>query len=264
MKRKPTFLEKLFGGKLARELHSCERSRNSLAENYQVLLKKYNNLNLDFVELTNERNDLKKQFSVANKANIEFVEQLIADHNAELADLAVEKLKLLEQIKILSEAMPAQLTIPNADDYILTEPLLYEPFKVGIPISVGLIADAEYMVPVKEEYHALLAACWTKTKKIVGKYRKNVADCDDFAVVMSAIVVGAFTKSKFDMQGAFFFVRSRTHAFNVFVVERSGVWDYHIFEPQNGLIVGKLGDRDLDPMYQITEMWLLGSELPPS
>ena len=270
-------MERLFGGKLARELDDFKKKRKTLAENHQVLLKERNKLTLELSDSVAQLSLKEKEHEAQLQANIKMVEALIKEHKkamlAQEEELSVifgaERLKLLEHIKALSTAMPAQLKIPNADDYMTTDPVLYEPFKVSHPAQIGLIADAGYLAFTLVDWKALLKDCQKKTKQIVGKYKKNVADCDDFAVVMSAIVVGAFAKSKFEMQGAFFFTRSRTHAYNVFVVpveDNNGNigHQYAIFEPQNGTYPGYVGQESLKDMYKSTEMWLLGAELPPS
>ena len=85
-----------------------------------------------------------------------------------------------------------------------------------------------------------------------GEYVPETHDCDDFALVMNSYVAISFIKSTYDKQGAFMTLWSNTHAYNGFVDDKA-TW---VYEPQNGRIIGKLGETG-EP-YDTRKVWFPG------
>jgi len=116
-----------------------------------------------------------------------------------------------------------------------------------------LTADKYYYTLPLNTWIKILSPIQTQVEKILPKWRENVADCDDYALLMASFVAAVFAKPYYDKQVAFAITWSRSHAYNSFITTE-GTWE--IYEPQSNAIVGRLGKTT--GIYKTEKIWFMG------
>jgi len=116
-----------------------------------------------------------------------------------------------------------------------------------------LIADKYYYTLPLNTWIKILSPIQTQVEKILPKWRVDVADCDDYALLMASFVAAVFAKPYYDKQVAFAITWSRSHAYNSFITTE-GTWE--IYEPQSNAIVGRLGKTT--GIYKTEKIWFMG------
>jgi len=117
-----------------------------------------------------------------------------------------------------------------------------------------LTADKYYYTLPLNTWIKFLTSIQTQVEKILPKWREDVADCDDYALLMASFVAAVFAKNPwFDHQIAFAITWSRSHAYNSFITSE-GTWE--IYEPQSNAIVGRLGKTT--GIYKTEKIWFMG------
>lgn len=171
-----------------------------------------------------------------------------------------DKLELLQQIRDLTSLLSSRVELPDISNYVAS-PVTYEAFNEPLPIPLGIIADEYYYTFTLDQWKDILTEIQETTEDVLKRWRPNISDCDDWALVLNGFSVTAFVKAGLDKQGALLFARSRTHAYNIFIAYDDGFTPY-VYEPQSNTVKGKLSEVDYEP-YVTTKGWLLGAELPP-
>jgi len=185
---------------------------------------------------------------------LEKIEQL----EFEYAELIRNYETLEDKVSILIDSIAANLTVPPCTEFTyIDDAETYYPFgDVVLKLYQTAIADASYYSFPKEQWIALLSIIQPIIKKIIGKWTTDIADCDDFALVMNSYVAISFIKAGYPKQGAFFTLWSPSHAYNGFRDNGGNIW---IYEPQNDKVIGKLG-QTVSP-YDTKKVWAPGVEL---
>ena len=143
------------------------------------------------------------------------------------------------------------MVLPDISPYI-ENLMLFDPWVEVFPIQDYVLADEEYYVYPKEDWISMLRLIQPNVKAILSRWRKEISDCDNFALLMAGLVSGCFAKTEVNRQGAFMVAWSRTHAYNVYR-DSDGV--YWVYEPQSGVTVCKFEDA-VDP-YVSRKLWLM-------
>ena len=129
-----------------------------------------------------------------------------------------------------------------------------DPRKVIWPIVPNsTFADLFYYTLPLDDWKKVLTKI-QQTFKAVWTY--EIFDCDDFALLTSAMLTYAWYKSVatvLSLQLAFGIAWSKTHAYNVFIDNNRKVW---IYEPQTNEIIGELGKTSAP--YDTIEIWFMG------
>ena len=223
-----------FGGDLKKRLRKCESKLAKCLE---------------------ERDALKSQLAAATRANEKFLKQIEA-LKKEVEELRQDCIYFEERVKQLSSALAKSVQIPDISDLVVERKAvrpwalkeLTEKYQV-------VVADAEYYALPKDAWEQLLDRIEPERLKLIKTWRREISDCDDWAIIMHALVTAAFIKAKLDKQGAFMIVWSNTHAYNAYMDIEENVW---IYEPQSGKTVGKLGETDKP--YDSRWLWFPGEK----
>lgn len=222
-------LESLFCSKCHSKLLNLEAENHELTEEKIILTRNYQNL-------LKEKNEL-------------------------VATLTAETLELYQQIQDLQALIASSTPIPDISEYI-DSPKLFKPFVTPIDLPIGLIADEYYYTWTLEQWKNIL----DKVQKIVranalkNGWVTDISDCDDFASVMTGHLITTFVHSGVDKQGAFLYVRSQSHAYNVFIAYEGEEFIPYVYEPQTDKVVGKLSEVNWEP-YVTIKGWYLGTEV---
>jgi len=128
-------------------------------------------------------------------------------------------------------------------------------FNKGENSAIYLINKAEEMGYIKRKYPR---TCSNKRQILV--FRKDYPNgCDDFALLMAAMVAYSSYKSGFNKQLAFGIAWSMVHAYNVFITKDDKVW---VYEPQTNVIIGEANEikkgKSNDYIYFTREIWFMG------
>jgi len=115
-----------------------------------------------------------------------------------------------------------------------------------------LCADLHYITYSVEDWINTLAQLHESVSNRL-KYEKDVWDCDDFALLYSAVLSYSTYHSGLSNQVAFCIMWSKTHAFNGYVDDQNRVWK---FEPQGGRVIGQLG-KDHGKRYDVQKIWFM-------
>lgn len=224
-----SFLEKMFCGNKIAEIERLKERVSQLNADKEILTRNYFNK-------IQEYNDMVQLFTT-------------------------DKLELLQQIRNLNSILASSIILPDISNDVAS-PVEYNAFDNPINIPLGIIADETYYAFTLNQWKDALTKIQAVVKKTLKKWKPDISDCDDWALVLNGFAVTAFVKANLDHQGALLFARSRTHAYNIFVAVESTGFVPYIYEPQNNSVVGKLDEVDYEP-YVTIKGWLLGSELPP-
>ena len=158
---------------------------------------------------------------------------------SDVTQLQIENQELKIRVALLSEALAENFNVLSAADFFSDIGISISPRTHSVLKQYELIvADREYCAFDVQQWTALLSAIQPIVSNLIGPWTAEIADCDDFALIMNAYVAASFIKAGHDLQGAFFITWSRTHAYNAFVDDDRRVW---VYEPQTGDIIGRLG-----------------------
>ena len=219
-----SFFESLFCGE-------CKEKVEDLTEDKRILTRNYQNLNDEYLHLAQSTTE----------------------------DILV----LHEQIQTLNNLLSTSIPIPDISSHI-DSPKMFAPYQTPIGIPMGLIADEFYYTFTLPQWIEILTLIQKEVEEhaLINGWVTDISDCDDFAVVLNGHAVTTFVHSGLDKQGCLLYVRSKTHAYNVFVAHDGDEFTPYVYEPQTNKVVGKLSEVNWEP-YVTTEGWLLGAELPP-
>lgn len=132
----------------------------------------------------------------------------------------------------------------------LNSKILVQPYSLGFSIS----ADYQYYALSLEDWKEVLTILHDiLINELKAYYTAEVFDCDDFALLMNALVVYASYKL-LNKQLAFAIAWSKIHAFNIFITNNYRVY---IYEPQTNQIF-PYPYLTNDKRYDIEEVWFLG------
>lgn len=115
-----------------------------------------------------------------------------------------------------------------------------------------VIADAKYITYTIEDWRNILH----RLHRTLGnkyKYTENIWDCDDIALLYSAILSYSAYRVGLTKQPAFCIIWSTTHAYNGFITSDNEIF---LYEPQNGNIIGKLNNNNGN-MYDSKKIWFM-------
>ena len=225
--------------KLEADLDKEKKKTSEEEKKKNLYLEKYTNISRDNETLEKLVETLREE----KDRLIETVKELQTD--IEYYEKRIEKL-----LAIIEDT----ITIPDISEYVKIREII-KPYDIikGYNLTVG---DLEYYAFPLEAWKQILALVHPQVKKILGKWIKEVGDCDDWALIMQALVVAAIVKTGLDKQGAFFITWSLSHAYNAFVVTENS--ESYIYEPQSGIVKGKLGET-VKP-YDARLAWFPGSK----
>jgi chromosome segregation ATPase len=90
-------------------------------------------------------------------------------------------------------------------------------------------ADLVYHSLPQEMWDSILPPIQKEVRKHLGTFKAQIADCDDFALIMQSFVAIAFARvwPKVSLQAAFLTTWSRSHAYNAYVTtqyETNRIW----------------------------------------
>jgi len=177
----------------------------------------------------------------------------LAEKSQGAADCFRDKWYLSDRVSELSGILARSIQVPDVKGYI-GDPIMYDPWSDPPPIADSVVADNNYYCYPYESWAGLLAPIQGEVKETLKRWRSEVGDCDDWALVMAGLVAVAFSNANSRRQGAFFVAWSHTHAYNAF---RDAPGDWWIYEPQNGAVIGKLASFAEKP-YDTQKLWALG------
>lgn len=162
----------------------------------------------------------------------------VADFQSQVSSLEADVAYYADRVASLAGALAESIQIPDVSAHVGSKNVV-EPYQDPAFTGLNLLcADLEYYALPYVSWLALLEPVQAEVDKVL-QYRRQVSDCDDWALVMSSFLALAFIDAGLDKQGAFMIQWSPTHAYNAFMTGEGDVW---IYEPQSGQVVGKLGD----------------------
>ena len=268
-----SWFEHLFCGRitsernrLIRELDGAIRDRDDFSEKYEAYKAKYvesrDELSIEKkgrVQAQRDLRDLTIKTTTLERKTESLLEDI--DELEEKLDKATQDSNWYEsRMRTLENALNDTIILPEIE---LTEDDL-TPYRFkDWPFSTydTKVADAEYYLLPYDKWLEILTPIQKEVKKAVGSWKPNISDCDDFAYIMGASVTLFFINAQINRQGAFMVVWDITgeqrHAYNAFMDNTQTVW---IYEPQNGSIIGKLGETT--GAYETNWIWYLGGTPP--
>jgi len=183
-------------------------------------------------------------------------------HQLELENVTIHKeLRKLQRdldyfrrrTDLLLKALGEAIEIPDISEYV-KERTLVKPYEMDVFKGYDLLcADPEYYAFPKKAWEKILSLVYQQVKKILGAWRKEIRNCDNWALVTATFVALACDKAGLDRQGAFAVVWSRKHAFDLAVCSDDRPW---LEEPQQGLFVGVLS-KDAVETYRAWKIWFM-------
>ena len=211
---------------------------------HQILIrdciKKTEKLEKHLVDMTKKRDILSRNYQNLLKEKTNLVKNCDSD-----------KVYLSEQITQLASQLADALMLPDVTPF--TENYeVFDPWTEGLPVDDSVMADLEYHVYPKEDWLSILKLVQPNVKAVLIRWRREIADCDTWALLMAGLVSGCFAKAGLSRQGAFMVAWSRKHAYNVY---RDSDGDYWVYEPQSNKTVCKL--EDAEDQYVTRKLWLM-------
>ena len=196
---------------------------------------------------------------------IDFLRSLLCPDAVTLTK-KVDELNTLNQeleirVAMLTNALEDSFVVVSADDCVdVDDATEIHPYSSSVLKKYDLtVADFSYYCFPKTQWEKLLSEIQPFLTSLIGEWTENVADCDDFSLIMNAFVAASFIRGGCDLQGAFFIAHSQTHAYNVFVDDTKKVW---VYEPQNNKVVGLIGNTSKP--YDTKKILCVGTSLRPS
>ena len=176
---------------------------------------------------------------------LDFLRNLLCPDSATLKR-QVDELDVLNQelelrVALLTNALDDSFIVLSADDCVdINDATKVYPHSNLVLKQYELtVADLSYYCFPKTQWETLLSEIHPFLTNLIGPWTSNIADCDEFALIMNAFIASSFIKAGYDLQGAFFIAWSDTHAYNVFVDSLKNVW---VYEPQNNRTIGRIGN----------------------
>ncbi len=192
---------------------------------------------------------------------LDFLRAMLCPDAAKLkrenGELSVLNQELELRISLLTAALDDSFVIISADDIVdIDRAVEIYPYRHPKLNDYELtVADLKYYALVKSDWRDLLDEIHPHLINLIGEWTAEIADCDDFALIMNAFIASSFIKAGFDLQGAFFMAHSPTHAYNIFVDSEKFAW---VYEPQTNRVKG-LVDR-VDPPYDTKKVLAVGEK----
>ena len=152
-----------------------------------------------------------------------------------------------ERIKTLTEQLMKSIEMPDLSSYKSKAKLINPRDYIKIPNSA--FADYFYLALPLNDWKEVLTKIQNTFK---ATWTEEVFDCDDFALLFSAMLTYSCYKSNFKNQLALGICWSYTHAYNCFIDSDGKVW---IYEPQNNTVIGELGKTPAP--YNTIEVWFM-------
>lgn len=199
------------------------------------------------------------------KSTIDKLNNEIANLNTEIDKLKNENKKLQEDLNyfkhrtdLLLQALGESIQIPDISEYV-KEKTLIKPYELDAFKDYDLLcADYEYYAFPRKAWIEILNLIHQQVKKILGSWRKEIANCDNWALVTCTIAYLAFDKAGLDRQGAISIAWSRTHAYNNYIPSDDlRTW---LYEPQSNTHVGILS-KDAVETYKTWGIWFMGKKV---
>ena len=192
---------------------------------------------------------------------IGFLRSLLCPDLAELRR-KVDELNVLNQelelrVAMLTNALDDSFVVVSADSLTDVDDAtkVYPYSNLTLKQYELAVADLSYYCFPKTQWETLLSEIHPFLVDLIGEWAENVADCDDFALIMNAFIASSFIKAGYDLQGAFFIAWSNTHAYNVFVDDTKNVW---VYEPQTDRVMGRIGNTS--PPYDTKKILCVGNQ----
>lgn len=244
-----TWFEKVFGSRIIDELET-ERARgdeavSSLGEAYKTI----------------KEND--KALKAFDTAVQEYMIRTAALEE-KVKDLTEDGEYYKGQSEALKEMLAASISIPDISVLLegaawgIVEP--YQHPELGRVHNRKMVYDLEggdlqYETWPKNVWLSLIEAIQPEVKRVLGKPKFPVNDCENFAATMVNFMAHAFRKAGLSRQGAVFIAWGYKHAYCGFVDLEGRAW---IFDPMlDNYMVGELG-QPLGEMYVTKDIWFQG------
>ena len=192
--------------------------------------------------------DLIQEISDANKT-IEKLEQQLT----ELQKKYDEDCKYYEdRINTLTQQLLKSIEMPDLSEFVSKVKLIEPRSLIWNVVPNSTFADWNYYTLPLDDWKKVLTKIQQTFKAV---WTQEIFDCDDFALLTSAMLTYAWYKSIGNIlnnQLAFGIAWSKTHAYNVFIDNDRKVW---IYEPQSNIILGELGKTQAP--YDTIEIWFM-------
>jgi len=165
-----------------------------------------------------------------------------------------DKAYCAKRIKSLSKTLTHSIILPEVTDHRKYVKEI-KPWKI-----IRKLGNFD-LVTADEIYYALPVNSWIKilksiqpqVEKVLEKWRRDISDCDDFALVTASTVAASFAYDPFERQVAFAIAWSNTHAYDLFITTEGTC---EIYEPQSNAVVGRLGKTS--GIYETKKIWFMG------
>lgn len=158
------------------------------------------------------------------------------------------------EIASLKADLEKAIIIPDISHYLTSRKQIEPRSVVNTYGQFDLVcADEAYYALSKRDWNAVLALVFEQVRKVLNTWVAEISDCDDWALLMAALMSSAFKKSGVERQGAFCVIWSNCHAYNGYVTNERKLY---LFEPQNGQTINELNQALADP-YKTRSIWFL-------
>jgi len=176
------------------------------------------------------------------------------DCGEKLRQCEKDKIYYAKRIERLLKVLEKSVVLPDTEKFV-NDIKEINPWKAIKKIGRYnmVTADKTYYVLPLNSWIRILSSIQSEVEKLLPKWRTDVSDCDDYALLMASFVAAAFAKPSYDKQVAFAITWSSSHAYNSFITSE-GTWE--IYEPQSNVIVGRLGETT--GIYKTKKIWFMG------
>jgi len=176
------------------------------------------------------------------------------DCGEKLRQCEKDKIYYAKRIERLLKVLEKSVVLPDTEKFV-NDIKEINPWKAIKKIGRYnmVTADKTYYVLPLNSWIRILSSIQSEVEKLLPKWRTDVSDCDDYALLMASFVAAAFAKPYYDKQVAFAITWSSSHAYNSFITSE-GTWE--IYEPQSNVIVGRLGETT--GIYKTKKIWFMG------
>ena len=242
-------------GQRQRRIDDLTRQLDTLNEKYTLCKDELSQEKAQNRQLRRDLGNLERENSTLQTQRDLLLEE-VAELEGQVDKLEEDSKWYVKRLKTLESALEDAIVIPEIElaDGDLT-PYSFDGWPFGDYDTK--IADREYYLLPYDKWIEILTPIQQEVKAALGAWRPEVSDCDDFAYVMGASVTQFIANARVSRQGAFMVVWDITgtqrHAYNAFMDDEGNVW---IYEPQNGNIVGKLGETT--GAYESNWIWFMG------
>lgn len=155
--------------------------------------------------------------------------------------LALEKEDLAERVGELESLLESSIRVPEMD---MGDGWVFSPHGSCVRKYVDMAADRRYLAFRKERWVEALDGIQPLVRNLLRYWQRDVSDCDDWNVVMLALMACMFRASGYNRQGGFALAytdrcEDSLHAYNIFVTMGD---EAYVYEPQTNTVKGRLGD----------------------